>query len=184
MGNRLSRIYTRTGDDGSTGLGDGTRVAKDHPRVEAYGSVDELNSAIGVVLSCDELPAEVREVLVEVQHQLFDLGGELCIPGHQMITDDYVARTERCLDVFNADLPPLKDFVLPGGGRAAAATHLARAVCRRAERRVWTLSSMEPVNPQVARYLDRPSDMMCVIARVLGRRETGQEVLWRHDRVA
>ena len=184
MGNRLSRIYTRTGDDGSTGLGDGTRVAKDHPRVEAYGSVDELNSTIGVVLSCDELPADVREVLVEVQHQLFDLGGELCIPGHQMITEDYIAGTERRLEAFNADLPPLKDFVLPGGGRAAAAIHLARAVCRRAERRVWTLSSMEPVNPQVARYLNRLSDMVFVIARVLARRETGQEVLWRHKRGA
>lgn len=184
MGNRLSKIYTRTGDDGSTGLGDGTRVAKDHPRVEAYGSVDELNSAIGMVLACDDLPEDVRDCLTEVQHQLFDLGGELCIPGHRMITADYVGQTEEALDAFNAHLPPLKDFVLPGGGRAAAAAHMARATCRRAERRVWTLSSLEPVNPEVPRFLNRLSDMLFVIARILARRESGEEVLWRHNRRA
>lgn len=184
MGNRLSKIYTRTGDDGSTGLGDGTRVAKDHPRVEAYGSVDELNSAVGVVLACDNLPDEVRDCLTTTQHELFDLGGELCIPGHQIIGKHHVVRLEKALDGFNADLPPLKDFVLPGGGRAAAAAHLARAICRRAERRVWTLSSLEPVNPEVARYLNRLSDLMFVVSRVLARQESGQEVLWRHDRGA
>ena len=133
MGHRLSRIYTRTGDDGSTGLGDGSRVAKDSARVTAYGTVDEANSAIGLVLACD-IPDEVRHVLVSVQHQMFDLGGELCIPGHAAIGDADIQRLEDQLDHFNADLPPLKDFILPGGGAAAAACHLARTVARRAER--------------------------------------------------
>lgn len=184
MGNRLTKIYTRTGDDGTTGLGDGTRVAKDHPRVEAYGSVDELNSAIGMILACDGLPEAVCQSLTDVQHRLFDLGGELCMPGHQVISDEDVRRLENHLDGFNSDLPPLKDFVLPGGGQAASAAHLARAICRRAERRVWTLSSLEPVNTDLARYLNRLSDMLFVIARVLARRESGREVLWRHDRRA
>jgi len=182
MGNRLSKIYTRTGDDGTTGLGDGTRVPKDHPRVEAYGTVDEANSAIGLVLACDGLPEHLAQCLTGVQHELFDLGGELCIPGHAMVTDAYVERLEGTLDTINADLPPLKDFVLPGGGRAAAATHLARAICRRAERRVWTLSSTEEVRPELLRYLNRLSDLLFVIARVLARQESGQEVLWQHDR--
>lgn len=184
MGHRLSKIYTRTGDDGSTGLGDGTRVAKDHPRVEAYGSVDELNSALGVLLAWGDLPADISDCLTRTQHDLFDLGGELCIPGHRIIQPPHVSRLEQALDGFNADLPPLKDFVLPGGGQGAAAAHLARAICRRAERRVWTLSSLEPVNPEVARYLNRLSDLLFVIARLLARRETGQEVLWHHDRPA
>lgn len=182
MGNRLSRIYTRTGDDGTTGLGDGTRVPKNHPRVEAYGSVDELNSAIGQVLACEGLPADLADCLVNIQHDLFDLGGELCIPGHCTVTDAYVVRLENVLDAINEDLPPLKDFILPGGGRAAAATHLARAICRRAERRVWSLSSTDEVRAELPRYLNRLSDLLFVIARVLARRESGQEVLWRHDR--
>ena len=182
MGNRLTKIYTRTGDDGTTGLGDGTRVAKDHPRVEAYGTVDELNSAVGLVLAGDDLPAEIADCLTGIQHDLFDLGGELCIPGHIMVSDAYVERIENTLDLMNADLPPLKDFILPGGSQAAAATHLARAICRRAERRVWTLSSMEEVRPQLPRYLNRLSDLLFVIARVLARQRSGQEVLWRHDR--
>jgi len=182
MGNRLTRIYTRTGDDGTTGLGDGTRVPKDHPRVEAYGSVDELNSAIGQVLACEALPVDIADCLVDIQHDLFDLGGELCIPGHSMVTDAYVNRLETALDEINEGLPPLKDFILPGGGRAAAATHLARAICRRAERRVWTLSSTEEVRAELPRYLNRLSDLLFVIARLLARRESGQEVLWRHDR--
>ena len=184
MGNRLTKIYTRTGDDGSTGLGDGTRVAKDHPRVEAYGSVDELNSTVGMILACEGLPEDLCECLTDIQHRLFDLGGELCIPGHQVITPGDVEKIEQNLDALNADLPPLKEFVLPGGGPAAAAAHLARATCRRAERRVWTLSSLQPVNPDVARFLNRLSDLLFVIARLLARRESGQEVLWRHDRRA
>src|SRR5277367_1082380 len=129
MGNRLSKIYTRTGDDGTTGLGDGTRVAKESLRVEAYGTVDEANSAVGVVLGHESVPPDIRACLVEVQHDLFDLGGELCIPGHVMISPDHIARLEKELDGFNETLPPLKEFILPGGGPAAAACHLARTVC-------------------------------------------------------
>lgn len=180
MGNRLSKIYTRTGDDGSTGLGDGARVAKESLRVEAYGSVDETNSAVGVVLASAELPDAVRRCLTEVQHDLFDLGGELCIPGHRMITAAYVERLERELDGFNEDLPALKDFILPGGGPSAAACHLARAICRRAERRCWSLARVEAVAPQALQYLNRLSDLLFVIARVLARQESGGEVLWRH----
>src|SRR5512134_1322481 len=174
MGHRLSRIYTRTGDDGSTGLGDGMRVPKEHLRVEAYGTVDEANSALGVVLAVPALP--------EVQHDLFDLGGELCIPGHRAITAAYVERLEQTLDRFNAGLPPLKDFILPGGGPAAAACHLARTVTRRAERRVWALARAESVAPEVPQYLNRLSDLLFVVARVLARHEHGSEVLWRHRR--
>jgi cob(I)alamin adenosyltransferase len=182
MGNRLSKIYTRTGDEGTTGLGDGTRVTKDCPRVEAYGAVDECNSAVGMVLAVQEIPADVRRVLTEVQHDLFDLGGELCIPGHRAITDAHVGRLEQALDAFNADLPPLKEFILPGGGPAAAACHLARAIARRAERRAWTLAGQETVAPEPLRYLNRLSDLLFVIARVLARHETGQEVLWKRER--
>jgi cob(I)alamin adenosyltransferase len=182
MGNRLSRIYTRTGDDGTTGLGDGTRVPKEHPRVEAYGSVDEASSAIGMVLAVAGLPSAVTDCLVEVQHELFDLGGELCIPGHRAITDAHVTRLEQALDGFNDPLPPLKDFILPGGGAAASACHLARTITRRAERRVWELGRTEAVAPQVAKYLNRLSDLLFVVARVLARHETGSEVLWRHQR--
>ena len=139
MANRLSKIYTRTGDEGTTGLGDGTRVPKDHLRVEAYGTVDEANSLIGVILAVKDLPDAVRRCLTEIQHDLFDLGGELCIPGHRIVTPAYVARLETQLDEFNDPLPPLKDFILPGGGPAAAACHVARTVCRRAERVCWTL---------------------------------------------
>lgn len=182
MGNRLSKIYTRTGDDGQTGLGDGTRVPKDSPRVEAYGTVDELNSAVGMVLDADALPDEVRACLTAVQHRLFDLGGELCIPGHRAIEDRHVEALEAALDAFNEQLPPLKEFILPGGGNGAAAAHLARAVCRRAERRVWTLARSEAVSPAVARYLNRLSDLLFVIARVLARLDGGREVLWEHER--
>jgi len=180
MGHRLSRIYTRTGDDGSTGLGDGTRVPKEHLRVEAYGTVDEANSAIGVVLATPGLPRPVRECLTDAQHDLFDLGGELCMPGHRVIAAGDVERLEQALDAFNADLPPLKDFILPGGGAAAAACHLARTVTRRAERRVWALARVEQVAPEVPQYLNRLSDLLFVIARVLARHENGSEVLWRH----
>jgi cob(I)alamin adenosyltransferase len=182
MGNRLSRIYTRTGDDGSTGLGDGNRVRKDHARVEAYGTVDEANSAIGMILSAPGIPAEVARCLTEVQHDLFDLGGELCIPGTHLIKPEQTARLEQMLDTFNDPLPALKDFILPGGGPAASACHLARTIARRAERRVWTLAADEEVNPEVPKYLNRLSDLLFVIARVLARHEKGSEVLWRHDR--
>ena len=182
MGNRLSKIYTRTGDDGSTGLGDGSRTSKDSARVEAYGTVDEANSTIGMVLAEDVLPDNVRDLLVGVQHDLFELGGELCIPGHAAVTDEFVDRLETSLDELNSDLPPLKDFILPGGGRATSACHLARAIVRRAERRVWTLAATEDVRPETARYLNRLSDLLFVVARVLARRESGQEVLWDRSR--
>ena len=142
MGHRLSRIYTRTGDDGTTGLGDGSRVRKDHARVEAYGTVDEANSAIGMVLAVPGLPPEVSRCLTEIQHDLFDLGGELCIPGTQVIKAERITELEQVLDRFNDPLPALKDFILPGGGPAAAACHLARTIVRRAERRVWTLAEV------------------------------------------
>jgi cob(I)alamin adenosyltransferase len=182
MGNRLSKIYTRTGDDGTTGLGDGSRTRKDSARVEAYGTVDEANSAIGLVLAGDKVPAPVRECLTEVQHDLFELGGELCIPGHSAITQDFIDRLEKDLDGFNADLPRLKEFILPGGGPSAAACHLARTIVRRSERRAYTLSQTEDVRPEVMRYLNRLSDLLFVIARVLARAENGQEVLWNRQR--
>jgi cob(I)alamin adenosyltransferase len=182
MGNRLSKIYTRTGDDGSTGLGDGTRVPKEALRVEAYGSVDEANSAIGMLLSAAALPPPIAACLTEVQHELFDLGGELCIPGHRMIQASQVERLETELDRFNEALPPLKDFILPGGGPAAAACHMARAVCRRAERRCWSLARSENVAPETLQYLNRLSDLLFVLARVLARHENGSEVIWRRNR--
>jgi cob(I)alamin adenosyltransferase len=182
MGNRLSKIYTRTGDDGTTGLGDGSRVPKDSVRVEAYGTVDELNSSIGVLLAVAGLPEEVSRCLTQVQHELFDMGGELCIPGHRVITAAHVTALEQALDGFNDALPPLKEFILPGGGPAAAACHLARTIARRAERRVWTLNNAQSLSPEVPQYLNRLSDLLFVIARVLARHERGTEVLWRHQR--
>jgi cob(I)alamin adenosyltransferase len=180
MGHRLSRIYTRTGDDGTTGLGDGTRVPKEHARVEAFGTVDEANSTVGLVLASPGLPEDIVACLTRIQHDLFDLGGELCIPNYSAITAGYVARLERELDGFNDGLPPLKDFILPGGGPAAAACHLARTVARRAERRVWALARQdESVNPESARYLNRLSDLLFVLARVIARHEQGSEVLWQ-----
>ena len=181
MGNRLSKIYTRTGDDGTTGLGDGTRVAKDSARVTAYGTVDEANSVIGVLLAA-ALPDEIRDQLISIQHQLFDLGGELCIPGHAAIDDVDVERLEQWLDAHNADLPPLKDFILPGGGEAAARCHLARTIVRRAERETVTLARHDAVRPQAIRYLNRLSDLLFVLARVLARAEGQGEVLWNHER--
>lgn len=181
MGNRLSRIYTRTGDDGTTGLGDGTRVAKDSARVRAYGTVDEANSTLGLLLAAD-LPADMRELLTAVQHQLFDLGGELCIPGHAAIDDADIERLEQHLDRYNDPLPPLKDFILPGGGEAAARCHVARTVVRRAEREAVTLSHHDSVRPQAIRYLNRLSDLLFVLARVLAREGGHGEVLWQHER--
>lgn len=184
MGHRLSKIYTRTGDDGTTGLGDGSRVDKDSARVEAYGTVDETNCTIGVVLGFDTVPDDVRRCLTEVQHDLFELGGELCIPGHAAVQPEFVARLEQDLDRFNEELPPLKEFILPGGGQAAAACHVARATARRAERRVRRLAKEESVRDEAIHYLNRLSDLLFVIARVLCRAESGQEVLWDRQRPA
>jgi cob(I)alamin adenosyltransferase len=181
VGNRLSKIYTRTGDDGSTGLGDGSRVAKDSARVAAYGTVDEANSCIGLVLASD-MADDIRALLTTVQHQLFDLGGELCIPGHAAIFDADIERLEQHLDAFNDPLPPLKDFILPGGGEAAARCHIARTVVRRAEREAVALSRLETVRPEAVRYLNRLSDLLFVLARVLARASGHGEVLWNHER--
>lgn len=182
MGNRLSKIYTRTGDDGTTGLGDGSRVGKDSARVNAYGTVDEANSAIGVVLAAPSVPEDVRALLTTVQHQLFDLGGELCIPGHAAIHAADVDALEAHLDSYNEALPPLKDFILPAGGEAAARCHLARTIVRRAERETVTLGRHDAVRPEAIRYLNRLSDLLFVLARVLARAEGQGEVLWNHQR--
>ena len=178
MGNRLSKIYTRTGDKGDTGLGDGTRIEKDSPRIEAIGTVDELNCVIGMIL-VEELPELVELCLVEIQHDLFDLGGELSTPGYKAINPEYTLGLEQSLDEFNAELPFLKEFILPGGGPGAATCHLARAVCRRAERHVVSLAKQEEINPDILTYLNRLSDLLFVIARVLARAEGGSEVYWR-----
>jgi cob(I)alamin adenosyltransferase len=180
MGHRLSKIYTRTGDSGTTGLGDGTRVDKDNLRVEAYGTVDELNSVVGMVLAYD-LPRAVRDCLTTVQHRLFDLGGELSVPGYEALRADHVTGLEALVDDFNAELPPLKEFILPAGGHATSACHLARAVCRRAERCVVRLMRHESINPNSLAYLNRLSDLLFVIARTLARHENGEEVLWQTD---
>jgi cob(I)alamin adenosyltransferase len=188
MGNRLSKIYTRTGDDGSTGLGDGTRVSKDSARVAAYGTVDELNSCIGMVIAelsdtkADASSASIGESLTEIQHELFDLGGELCIPGSALIAEPDIDRLEKRLDALNEPLPALKDFILPGGGRAAANCHLARTVARRAEREVVTLARHDAVRPEAIRYLNRLSDLLFVMARVLARASGHGETIWKHER--
>ena len=178
MGNRLSKIYTKTGDDGTTGLGDGSRVDKDGLRVEAYGTVDEANSAIGIILTMPSMTSFIKDSLTNVQHDLFELGGELCIPGHEAIAEKFINRLENDLDHLNQNLPPLKDFILPGGGSGSAACHLARTIVRRAERRVISLKKQETVRDEVIRYLNRLSDLLFVIARVLARSENGKEVLW------
>lgn len=179
MGHRLSKIYTRTGDKGTTGLGDGSRVEKDNLRVEAFGTVDELNSTVGLVLAA-KLPIKIQSILNRVQHELFDLGGELCVPGTTLIPDSYIDGLEADLDMLNENLPPLKDFILPGGSDSAARCHLARTVCRRAERRVVALAHDEDVNPATIRYLNRLSDFLFVAARVIARADNGAEVLWVH----
>ena len=178
MGHRLSKIYTRTGDKGNTGLGDGSRVDKDHIRVETFGTVDELNSIVGLILAHD-IPNKITTCLNRIQHQLFDLGGELCIPGHTAIKENYITYLEDTLDHFNNDLPNLKEFILPSGGKATSTCHLARTVCRRAERRVVTFSKDEEINPFSISYLNRLSDLLFVLARVLARHENGSEVLWQ-----
>ncbi len=180
MGYRLSRIYTRTGDSGDTGLGDGERVAKDDPRIEAIGAVDELNSALGVLLA-SPLPESVAATLTDVQHRLFDLGGELSLPGQALLQDRHVGELEQRLDALNAALPPLENFILPGGSRSAALCHLARAICRRAERRTVHLAHGSKLNPAGLRYLNRLSDLLFVVARVLNREAGRPDVLWRTD---
>ena len=181
MANRLSRIYTRKGDKGETRLGDGSKTPKDSLRVNAYGTVDELNSVIGMLMA-QPLPELMQQCLFEIQHHLFDMGGELCIPGHEVILPERITWLERVLDMHNADLPPLKDFILPSGSMAVSVCHLARTVCRRAEREVVGLSRVEAVNSHVVAYLNRLSDLLFVFARVLARENGGQEVIWQHDR--
>ncbi len=181
MGHRLSKIYTRTGDNGTTGLGNGERVNKDGQRIEVIGEVDELNCTIGMVLVHD-VRDDIRDCLSEIQHKLFDLGGELSMPGYQAVNAADITWLENQLDSFNAGVPPLKEFILPGGGPGAATCHLARAICRRAERNLVTLSRQETINPSGQAYLNRLSDLLFVLCRILARDEGGLEVLWRNDR--
>jgi cob(I)alamin adenosyltransferase len=181
MGNRLSKIATRTGDNGTTGLGDGSRVDKDSLRVQAMGDVDEMNSHLGLLLS-EDLPAGLCEELFTIQHDLFDLGGELCIPGYTLIKLEHVARLDALLAKYNADLPPLADFILPAGSRAASQAHVCRTVCRRAERAIVTLGKAETLNDHPRQYMNRLSDLMFVLARVLNRHAGGGDVLWEKGR--
>ena len=181
MGNRLSKIYTRTGDAGTTGLADGSRTPKTAPRIHALGDVDELNSVIGL-MQCEDLPAETREQLTTIQHDLFDLGGEMAIPGFTSITEAQVKRLENHLDAYNATLEPLKNFILPGGSRAASVAHLARTVCRRAERSVILLGQTEAVSELSRQYLNRLSDLMFVLSRILNRHANQPDVLWEQGR--
>jgi cob(I)alamin adenosyltransferase len=181
MGHRLSKIYTRTGDDGSTGLGDGSRTTKDSLRVEAFGTVDELNSHLGVLVSQD-LPDLVRDMLTGIQHDLFDLGGEISVPGRTAMADAYVTRLEQQLDQLNAGLSPLKEFILPGGCTAAANCHVARTVCRRAERRLVSLCREEAISAPAVRYLNRLSDLLFVMARYINQQQGDGDVLWQPGR--
>lgn len=180
MGNRLSKIYTRTGDNGTTGLGDGTRVDKDSLRVEAMGDVDELNAVIGIMLT-EPIPQPMREAFTLIQHDLFNLGGEICIPGYVMIKAERVAELENLLDQWNDDLEPLKEFILPGGSRAAAHCHLARTVCRRAERQLIRLGREEKVTDISLQYLNRLSDLLFVACRSLNKAAGVPDVLWKND---
>ncbi len=183
MGHRLSKIVTKTGDAGTTGLGDGSRVAKDSARIDAIGEVDELNSTLGVLLT-EDLPGPVRECLTRVQHDLFDLGGELSIPGYVAVTDDHVGRVEADVERFNEALAPLKEFILPGGTRAAAQAHVGRTVCRRAERALVHLAAEAPVGDAARRYLNRVSDLLFILARSLNRSAGRGDVLWEKGRSA
>ena len=183
MGNRLTKLYTKTGDDGTTGLGDGSRTTKDSARIEAVGTIDELNSWIGLLLA--ELPADepLIEPLTEIQHRLFDLGGELAVPGFQLIQSQMVSDLEVLCDQLNEELPPLKEFILPGGSTSAGLCHMARAVARRAERVIVTLSKDENIGDDLKRYINRLSDVLFVMARQLARRDGGQEVFWKSKRI-
>lgn len=183
MGNRLSKIATRTGDDGTTGLGDGSRTDKHALRVQAMGDVDELNSQLGLLL-CEDLPNTLRDELVTIQHDLFDLGGELSIPGFVMMNDGQIARLDALLEKYNATLPPLKEFILPGGSRAAAQSHICRTVCRRAERSIVALGREEKIHARLGQYVNRLSDLLFVLARVLNRHAGGSDVMWEKGRSA
>ena len=182
MGKRLTQIATRTGDDGTTGLGDNTRVPKDHLRVRAMGDVDELNSHIGLLL-CEDLPAEARAVLVEIQHQLFNLGGELSIPGYELLKSDAVAALDDALEHHNAALPKLQEFILPAGNRAAAQSHVCRTVARRAERALVALGGQDTLRDAPRQYLNRLSDLMFVLSRVFNRMNGGDDVYWKSERL-
>ncbi|WP_026434801.1 cob(I)yrinic acid a,c-diamide adenosyltransferase [Acidovorax sp. JHL-9] len=183
MGNRLTQIATRTGDDGTTGLGDNTRVSKDSPRPHAMGDVDELNSHLGLLL-CEPLPQEVRELLIDVQHQLFNLGGELSIPGFELLKDEAVLQLDAALAHYNAALPRLQEFILPAGTRAAAQAHVCRTVARRAERSVVALGKQEAARETPRHYLNRLSDLLFVLSRVLNRMDGGDDVYWKSERLA
>jgi cob(I)alamin adenosyltransferase len=183
MGHRLSKITTKTGDAGTTGLGDGSRIAKDHPRVAALGDVDELNCYVGLLLT-ENIPASIRDALTDVQHDLFDLGGELAIPGYFAITDKHIERLEALTESLNADLPMLKEFILPGGAKASVYAHLVRTVCRRAERALISLAAVDSVSEHSRVYLNRLSDMAFVLSRVLNRAAGQPDVLWQKGRSA
>lgn len=180
MGNRLSRIYTRTGDDGTTGLGDGSRIGKDSLRVDAMGDVDELNAVIGILMT-EPLSPEVKAYFIDIQHDLFDLGGEICIPGHTMVKAERVATLENVLDQLNDSLEPLKEFILPGGSKAAAYCHLARTVCRRAERQLIRLNREEPITAVSLQYLNRLSDFLFVVSRSINKADGHADVLWKNE---
>ena len=182
MGNRLSKIYTRTGDNGTTGLGDGSRVEKDAARIEAIGTIDELNSAIGLMLT-ESLPASLESLLIDVQHRLFDIGGSLSMPGTDIPTNNLVELLEQALDQMNDELEPLKEFILPGGSRAAALCHLARSICRRAERRVISLARSESIPELPAQYLNRLSDLLFVMARTINKEAGVADVFWQSERL-
>ena len=183
MGNRLSQIATRTGDDGTTGLGDNTRVSKASGRPHAMGDVDELNSHIGLLL-CEPLPSDVRELLIDIQHQLFNLGGELSMPGYELLKDDALLQLDDALARYNAQLPRLAEFILPAGTRAASQAHVCRTVARRAERMVVALQEAEAMRPAPRQYLNRLSDLLFVLARVLNRVDGGDDVYWKSERLA
>jgi cob(I)alamin adenosyltransferase len=187
MGNRLTAIATRTGDNGTTGLGDNTRVPKDSLRIHAMGDVDELNSNIGVLL-CEAMPADVRELLIDIQHQLFNLGGELCIPGYELLKSEALLQLDQALETYNSALPKLQEFILPAGSRAASLAHVCRTIARRAERTVVTLGNTETLNDNPRQYLNRLSDLLFVLARVLNRHRTdssvGDDVYWKSERMA
>ena len=178
---RLTKIYTRTGDDGTTRLGDGTQIGKDSAHMEAIGTVDELNSSIGLVIAMGT-PSPVGDFLVQIQHRLFDLGGELSVPGHTAINDEHVRQLEQQLDNLNSTLPPLEEFILPGGSRASSACQVARSVCRRAERSLVRLAGQKEVNSSILKYLNRLSDLLFVVARALNQAEGTPETLWQHSK--
>lgn len=182
MGYRLSKIYTRTGDDGKTQVGAGERIFKNHSRIEALGTLDELNCALGLMLSFPCKNTEIKTGLTRIQHELFDAGGELCPPHHVAITPDNISRLEKMIDVWNETLPPLTEFILPGGSSLVASCHMARAICRRAERILVTLQQDEPFNPDILRYINRLSDLLFVAGRVLAKEDHLKEILWDHEK--